>query len=329
MILRLLVKIIFLTVLFELCITHNASAQKVSLQEIIKHIYSNRTSLPPFIGTYKHSETTTSGEGNFLNRIDEFGIKKDKIYLKYKDKDGNEYIDILDGAKRTSVFTAANNQVKKSQVSVGYNTPFGFTPLRIGLMFGNMWMDEHLSKSGLQYVGPENDPDFGLVHHVMSRENNTEFHHFLSPKYDWLNIRTEYGDVRSNNRFFFKVNKVERHANHWLPVSSVMKYGDKNTNGIPAKYQVDMTDVAYNFEPVDDSHFKVELSRGTLIGKEQKIYRVGPDNTQQLVVDKSDNKPQNHADLWGWLYMASVTTLLVLTVGAYLKWKRKQLSRSA
>jgi hypothetical protein len=31
----------------------------------------------------------------------------------------------------------------------------------------------------------------------------------------------------------------------------------------------------------------------------------------------------------GWLYTSSITVLLVLTVGAYVKWKRNQLAKPA
>lgn len=301
-----------------------ASGQQVTVQEIIKHIQSNRTSLPAFKSTYKHSEVTTNSQSSFQNRVDVLVVKQDKMYLKFTDKRGSENIEIFDGTKRISVYTPANNPERKSQVSSGTDIPFGFIILRFGYMFGNTWMDEHLNKSVFHHAGTENDPTFGIVHHIVSHENHVEQHHYLAPKYGWLIVRSVYNDDRSPNRFFYKVNKVEQHKDHWFPVSGTMKYGDKNTNGNPARYQVDITDAKYEFAPIDDRLFKLNVSKGSLIRNEGKTYRVGSDKSLQQLVDRSNSQPQNQVDLWGWLFTPSVAILLALTVIAYVRWKRKQ-----
>ena len=83
----------------------------------------------------------------------------------------------------------------------------------------------------------------------------------------------------------------------------------------------------YKFDDIGDDLFTFTPKPGNLLKRNNDIFKISPMGTELLVPrPTSSNRGYNPI---GWLYMASVTTLLVLTVGAYVKWKRNQLSKSA
>ena len=56
--------------------------------------------------------------------------------------------------------------------------------------------------------------------------------------------------------------------------------------------------------------------------KDNTGYKIGVNNEKIFIDNNEANNPKKLAP--GWLFMASVTSLLVLTVLAYVRWKSKQ-----
>ena len=60
-------------------------------------------------------------------------------------------------------------------------------------------------------------------------------------------------------------------------------------------------------------------------GKTGKYYRVTPEGDKILM---PMNHPVSGQVAFGWLYVVSVSSLLIVTVAGYVRWKRLQLLKS-
>ena len=186
------------------------------------------------------------------------------------------------------------------------------------------WPDELLESGRYQVVGKRRSAEYSTVIDIKGATvDNHPTRFTVAPEFGYRVIEAETQDensvYRSELKSLIKINGTWCPKRFTRTVQSLKGYSPSIQDYYLDKIIVNKavkSDILFNAVAGDhNENFRSKNSSYTL-----------PDGSRKYVTLSNDNQSL-FSLVKGWLYIASVTTLLVLTVGAFIKWKRKQLSK--
>ena len=188
-----------------------------------------------------------------------------------------------------------------------------------------------IEKYGFKYIGSCQDKYFGEEQIFAGRVPNSDarLDFRLAPNFGYRVVDSKEYDTNGSIRNDTSIVKMSLTDGQWLPDETEKRYYS-NESGITKIEQVKTYRyLNKSMNDVSDEQIAVSLASGDHMKDlpTNLTYLIGA-NSEKILLDTPNSNTLSK--LWlGWLYMASVTTLLVLTVGAYIRWKRNQLSKPA
>ncbi len=189
---------------------------------------------------------------------------------------------------------------------------------------------EAITKLGFRFVREEKCPVFNKVYVFAGNIPNSPYQltFDVAPEFGYKVVHSVMQSKENVKLKEFRMLSLQKIGNYWFPEKS------QGTLYLPVLSSAPSLTKNYRFynitvNDVTDEFLGVKLNPGDYKWDEKtnSTWKAGP-NGEMIYQDESGKNSPKH--MWpGWLYMASVTSLLVLTVGAYVKWKRKQLSKQA
>ena len=193
----------------------------------------------------------------------------------------------------------------------------------------NVTASEAISNLGFKFAGEKQDSKFGklLVYKGENARSGARMTFHIAPQYDYRITSCTEEPLDGKSSWVQVVKSMSKTDGNWLPDECE----EKSYSVDSGKLVLDITKT-YKFihksvNDVSDDLLEVKLSEGDIhrdmaTGSMNVIGAKG----KKLVIDTTSTTAKN-ATSWGWLYILSVSTLLIGTVGAYVKWKRNQLSK--
>ncbi len=209
--------------------------------------------------------------------------------------------------------------------------------LNIGYQVFGQWVGDILRSGHYRLHGTEHHPNFGTLYRfsmekkrgILSRvtgQNGVEkqIRFWLAPKYGFLAVRsdTETKSPAGHQRLVYRMARAERRGSVWFPVAGSKEWysikGNKET--LLSKYQLTVN--RFELNKVPDSLFRPQLQAGYHINESetQRFWKVGA-NGEWIRLQPPARKNPSAMPI-GWLFIASLSSLLVLAVGAFLRWRR-------
>ena len=188
-------------------------------------------------------------------------------------------------------------------------------------------LSEELKARQFRVVGASQDPQWRNIIHLEGNWNDNgiarKANIGLASDFDSMIVQCE---IESDKRVArFRVGKMEKIKGFWIPTECESEDFDKSAPSTPTKDSYKVTNVLIG--GLTQAQWLKTLSFSKIIdGRTGKKYNISSTGERFLSHDFANTNSYG-AYFWGWLYTGSVTTLLVLTVGAYVKWKYNQLAK--
>ena len=265
----------------------------------------------------------------FANRMIKDGSEKkindpaDKATLNKITKEGTcsltkggksfEFIGDREGKLRRDL---AKSQPQMGSTDGLYVQPIGITPT------------EAITKLGFQYVREESNPKYGKVYvfegKTLQYPSTIAFD--IAPEFGFRIVHSVMTSPKGEKLREYHAVTISKVQGYWLPEES--EYDTyvpllKTNPSIVKTYRF----MNRTVNDVTDDFLGVKLDPGDYKWDEKtnSTWKAGAKG-EMIYQDYSvKNSPKTTTS--GWLYMATVGTLLVLTIGAYIWWKRNQLSK--
>lgn len=236
-------------------------------------------------------------------------------------------VNVYDGQRDSELSTTASSS---PYVHIGKDRPTTFNPLETGYTFAGMWFADIVKSSTFRLDGAAEDPKFGHLAILAGKDPRGEMtlKLFVSAKYPGLVVRCE----ATNDRPALIVNRLTE-ATHaggtWIPVSGSQIESVRQKDGRWGRWWTrEYTVSNLSVQAVPDSVFVLpKLKPGTNIMNQidGHIYEVGPAGEWMEAGSighhsASQPKPVRWS---GWLFMASVVTLIVISALRIVNWRRR------
>ena len=183
----------------------------------------------------------------------------------------------------------------------------------------------HIQQGKFRFVGQEEDATHGTVYKFSNQGDDPKsWHTFsLSPKNGYLSVKTEshFEGRGRTEKVAFTVQKFQKIGDSFFP--EVCEQRSETTEGGGTTGRAAIETISDLSTDVPESLFFVKPKPGDAVKEsETNLYwRIGK-NGEKIYVDISGGS--RTSAIPKWLYTPSIATLLVLTVLAYIRWKRKQ-----
>ncbi len=171
---------------------------------------------------------------------------------------------------------------------------------------------------------------YGLIHDFVGKIDSTLVKFSVSSTYGYLVVDSSQ-EFTANGKLIlnsFHIDEVKNFKGGWVPTAVTLNYGEmaSGTNMIHSQRFYSFS--KFDMDSVENAIFEPKVSTHAIFADDtnETMWHQSPTNEKVYI---ASNKHHQKVMYFGWLYMASVSSLLVLTVGAYVKWKRKQLSKQA
>lgn len=320
----------FISLLLVLLLASTLSAQTQTLQEITNRIKNNEMRLQNFYCDYEHKQTSRMDGENTTIANESISTLKGKVRWRQYQAGGN-FNEILYNDKGLyDSFTRMDKDGKPiSQIAIVTGAPLSYiSPLRFGMMVGNTWNSDVIKSSSIKRTGEVVDPVHGqLFEVVMVKSKDTEIRFSFAQKYDFYCVKTVIHNTDTKDNIIYQADEMKSYSGRWLPSKCSMKYFQASDPSIP-KAEHALKIEKYEFDKLTDEDFNLILTPKSLIKEKSIISRVNADLSISEV-HTLNRRDKNATSIWGGIFVVSVSSLLVLTVTAYVRWKRKQLSKSA
>ena len=202
-----------------------------------------------------------------------------------------------------------------------------FSPLDLGYKADTHWLAEELKSGMFRYVDASEDPAFGTLLHFTGEEHSgNQYSVWVAPQFGYLAVRVR-DDIAMHGvkrALVCETKQIVHKGEVWFPVQGLTRVLDTKDGSETLISEEMLTVTALKLNEVPDSLFVPDIPVGAAMkdGATNLYWRVGA-NGERIYVDIT-GKGNATNYLTGWLFMASITSLLVLTVLAYVRWKRKQ-----
>lgn len=175
-----------------------------------------------------------------------------------------------------------------------------------------------------EYADTAQDSEYGQLVHFKRSQDGYQYGFWLSVKHDYMLVRATaiYPLARED----YQVKAVKQIEGVWVPME-VVNSNFETRDGIETLADTRTHLIKkMKFNAVNNAQFVSGLKAGDSVkdAATNQLWQIGQ-NGERMYEDITGKEPVSMIP--GWLYMASVATLLVLTVLAYVRWKRKQWSR--
>ncbi len=157
---------------------------------------------------------------------------------------------------------------------------------------------------------------------------DTKLHIDLAPAYGYAIVHQRYdgndGYAEQGITKFSKVNGV------FLPIAAENRQYTSNkvysADGRMIPFRFETTHFTHtNLNHVPDSLFVVKMKTGDIVQDNTSRYRVGANGERILEWGDASTRPRKM--LFGWLFMASLATLLLLGIGFLVRYQRRSNAR--
>ena len=236
---------------------------------------------------------------------------------------------IFDGKDGYSMLDSnyTNTDKKIVQGDIEHRSRNYFSPLDLGYKADTHWLAEKLKSERFHFVDASEDPAFGtLLHFVSEEQSNKVYSLWIAPQFGYLAVRVRQDMTPGNvhQALVYETKQIVHKGEVWFPMQGTMQFVDtkEGIETLLTEQTLSVTDLKLNEVP--DSRFvpDIPVGAGMKDGATNLYWHVGA-NGERIYVDITGKG--NATNYWtGWLFMASITSLLVLTVLAYVRWKRKQ-----
>ena len=202
-----------------------------------------------------------------------------------------------------------------------------FSPLDLGYKADTHWLAEELKSGMFRYVDASEDPAFGTLLHFTGEEHSgNQYSVWVAPQFGYLAVRVR-DDIAMHGvkrALVCETKQIIHKGDVWFPMQGLTRVLDTKDGSETLISEEMLTVTALKLNEVPDSLFVPDIPVGAAMkdGATNLYWRVGA-NGERIYVDIT-GKGNATNYLTGWLFMASITSLLVLTVLAYVRWKRKQ-----
>lgn len=211
-------------------------------------------------------------------------------------------------------------------------------PLDFGYRDETYWIGDVLSIGQFKVDGTEQDAQFGPLIRVegqyydQQEKLNQQVSFWFAQNFGFLSVRTVVGDAQTKT--IYQVDQLKNVHGLWFAVAAhrdmaytgptFSLHSDANQF---AHYSLLVSNVQVNMVP--DSLFNVKLTPGGQLYDEDGyvVYKIGPSG-ERIVNHAFDAvlRGDPYARTKGWLFVASLTSILLLGLGAFVKWRRRNAS---
>ena len=266
-------------------------------------------------------------------------VEKPIVYHQLKDlmKNMKTSVDIsqdvyYDNKYQHSIsFGSAGSQITDEQNLSETGVSVSSKDLAFKVPITSRWPSE-LLRQGFHIVKTSKDKDFGtLIECSGSLKEWSRYavtprlNFWIAPDFGGRVIRTTF--LYKSNRSEYVVKKMARKSGIWFPISEeILRYRmDDNKETLISKNEISIHEFSPNRVQEQDINFAYKPGDRVQDVASSSFFRVGA-NGEKIYKDVQD-KDTRPSYLSEGLVTGSLISLLVLTVGAYIWWKRKQLSR--
>lgn len=212
------------------------------------------------------------------------------------------------------------------------------TPLFFGYQYINTWLVDVLRKGHYRIDGTVNDARFGLLYRISETKTPGTFSRligsapglqatrfWLAPKYGFLAVRSEneVDSSQGHQLLVFQLKSLVKQDSIWFPTQGVMDaYSVEDGKNILLT-ETEVTVTKFKINNVSDDLFDPHLGPGSFVkdGETNQYWKVGPHGERQYI--DLGNKSVLGVQPFGWLFIASITSLLLLGIGALLRWRNR------
>ncbi len=189
------------------------------------------------------------------------------------------------------------------------------------------WIGDLLQRNAFQLLGTEESAKFGSLCRVRGVSNDHEITFWFAPRYGFLAVRTEvrprngkgYGET-------YEIMELKRASDLWFAQRAVRKAFFFPAGDLDSRYVINVGDIALNSVP--DSVFKLNLPAGHKIYDQDKdvLYTLGAAGEKTEDQTYTNSRRFSLALMKNWLFIASLTSLLVLCMRASIQWQQRRMS---
>lgn len=189
---------------------------------------------------------------------------------------------------------------------------------------------ELMTGSLFAYAGQQTSPVYGKLaqyHHSYTQGNfTTQVTLSFALERNYTLVRAETNETK--NHVIYQVLKLEKSGEHYVPMSFSKVWNALN-NGETIPIEKDEYTVSrFEFGSVDSHLFEASLQSGdNVLDMSSNLRWTEGKNGERRY--RQGSAPQQSTALGSWLFRASVATLLIITIAAYIRWKRSQMSSAA
>jgi len=223
----------------------------------------------------------------------------------------------VDGERRGLTFSNAASSYILPVPSIGFYVPFT-----------NLTPRELILNHGFRLVREATNQKFGKVLIFRGERPLSElsypitFH--LAPEFGYRVVYSILENKKAHKQNVHLIKSLVNIQGHWLPEESE----DRNQSDDPSVTEPELVTLRkfanHSVNDIIDAMLEVKPASGDheWNEKDNTGYKFGA-NGEKIFLDNS-TVPRPRKILPIWLYPASITTLLILTILAYIRWKRKQ-----
>jgi len=279
------------------------------------------------------------GDKRYRRTVERFDPKKSKATYRLITRTRTELFD----GRHQYILVASQYTGQKNEIVQGtlFAHPMTSVPiLSIGYKVFGQWVCDILRDTECRLDGTEHHPDFGTLYRfsvekksgLLSRISNhgdtaEQVRFWLAPKYGFLAVRSE-SEVKSaaravHQRLVLRMVRAERRGSIWFPVEGLREWYSIAGSKEALLSQDRLIVNRFELNNVPDSLFRPNLKTGYYIrdNATSKQWKIGP-NGERIYI-QGRRQPISVLP-GGWLFVASMTSLLALAMGAFLRWRRRR-----
>lgn len=299
-------------------------------------IISAQSQYPQRIGSIQtnfHAENTLVPQGRTQKWDTTYAAKGAKYLEKQKWEGENSPPPVLYNGGASYLVTydtsaVTGTQIKTAETKVKKRESPAPHVLSFGYQWNEQWIGDLLKNNDFQLTGTENDPQFGTLYRVAGVARKGQPYPYsltfwFAPQYGFLAVRTEAQPSDGQGmKLIYRTTDLVKQGDLWFAKSGVREAYIMGTNDVGVRYTMNVSEIQIN--TVSDGVFNPTLAAGGKLYDQDAniVYRIGPQG-EKVVDRRFANNNQNQRMLFGWLFMASLATLVLLGAGFLLRRRRQ------
>jgi hypothetical protein len=191
------------------------------------------------------------------------------------------------------------------------------------------WIGDLLQAGTFQLLGIEESARsrFGTLCLVRGVLNDDEITFWFAPKFGFIAVRTEVRPTSEKGyRSTYEIMELLRVNDLWFAKKAVRKMSFYPSGKLHLRYKINVDDVTLNSVP--DATFELNLPpRRTLYDQDKDVrYIIGANGEQSEDQVYTNSRRFSLSLMRNWLFIASLTSLLILGMRATVQWHQRHRS---